>query len=125
VGLPDLGDRRRVRGLRREEMAGLAGISVDYYTRLEQGRVPASASVLDTLARALRLDEDQQTYLYEIAGKTDVRPRRRRAAERVRPAMRRLLDQLTESPALVLGATPATPSRRCACGPRPIPTMLI
>ncbi|MFG2789541.1 helix-turn-helix domain-containing protein [Streptomyces sp. NPDC048419] len=103
VGLPDPGTRRKVAGLRREEVAQLAAISVDYYTRLEQGRVRASASVLATLARALRLDEDQQRYLYELAGKTDARPRRRRSAQRVRPAMKRLLDQLTQTPALVLG----------------------
>ena len=103
VGLPEAGTRRKVAGLRREEVAQLAAISVDYYTRLEQGRVQASASVLATLARALRLDEDQQAYLYEIAGKTDAAPRRRRAPQRVRPAMRRLLDQLTQTPAIVLG----------------------
>ncbi|MFI5892240.1 helix-turn-helix domain-containing protein [Actinoplanes sp. NPDC051513] len=102
VGLPELGGRRKVRGLRREEVAQLASISVDYYTRLEQGRVQASASVLATLARALRLDDDQKTYLYEVAGKTDALPRRRRAAQKVRPAMRRLLDQLA-TPAVVLG----------------------
>jgi len=103
VGLPEADSHRKVAGLRREEVAHLAAISVDYYTRLEQGRVQASASVLATLARALRLDDDQQTYLYEIAGKTDARPRRRRAAQRVRPAARRLLEQLTETPTLVLG----------------------
>ena len=103
VGLPETGTRRKVAGLRREEVAQLAVISVDYYTRLEQGRVQASAPVLGTLARALRLDEDQQAYLYEIAGKTDATPRRRRAAQRIRPAMRRLLDQLTQTPAVVLG----------------------
>ncbi|SEP97372.1 Helix-turn-helix domain-containing protein [Streptomyces sp. yr375] len=103
VGLPETDGPRKVAGLRREEVAHLAAISVDYYTRLEQGRVQASAAVLATLARALRLDDDQQTYLYEIAGKTDARPRRRRAAQRVRPAARRLLDQLTETPVLVLG----------------------
>ena len=103
AGLPETGTRRKVTGLRREEVAQLAAISVDYYTRLEQGRVQASAPVLATLARALRLDEDQQAYLYEIAGKTDARPRRRHAAQRVRPAMRRLLDQLTQTPAVVLG----------------------
>jgi transcriptional regulator with XRE-family HTH domain len=102
VGLPDNDSLRRVAGLRREEVAQLAAISVDYYTRLEQGRVRASASVLTTLARALRLDDDQQTYLYELAGKTSARPRRRQP-QRVRPAMRRLLDQLTETPAMVLG----------------------
>ncbi len=102
VGLTDNGSTRRVIGLRREEVAHLASISVDYYTRLEQGRVQASASVLVTLARALRLDDDQQTYLYQLAGKVAGRPRRRQS-QRVRPAMKRLLDQLTETPALVLG----------------------
>ncbi|KOV92393.1 MULTISPECIES: helix-turn-helix domain-containing protein, partial [unclassified Streptomyces] len=102
-GLPEADSARRVAGLRREEVARLAAISVDYYTRLEQGRVRASAPVLATLARALRLDDDQQQYLYELAGRTDDRPRRRRPAQRLRPAMRRLLDQLTHTPALVLG----------------------
>ncbi|EPD55718.1 hypothetical protein HMPREF1211_07683 [Streptomyces sp. HGB0020] len=102
-GLPETDSVRKVAGLRREEAARLAGISVDYYTRLEQGRVRASVPVLSTLARALRLDEEQQTYLYELAGRTDAHPRRRRPAQRLRPAMRRLLDQLTETPALVLG----------------------
>ena len=103
VGLPDMGTRRRVSGLRRTEVAQLAAISVEYYTRLEQGRVRVSASVLSTLAHALRLDDDQQTYLYALAGKTDAEPRRRRTVQRIRPAMRRLLDQLSETPALVLG----------------------
>ncbi|MFJ6382411.1 helix-turn-helix domain-containing protein [Kitasatospora sp. NPDC092039] len=102
-GLPETGAPRRVAGLRREEAAGLAAISVDYYTRLEQGRVRASAPVLVTLARALRLDDDQQRYLYELAGRTDARPRPRRPVQRPRPAMGRLLDQLTGTPALVLG----------------------
>ncbi|MFI9834546.1 helix-turn-helix domain-containing protein [Streptomyces sp. NPDC051913] len=101
-GLPATDSARRVTGLRREEVAALAAISVDYYTRLEQGRVRASAPVLATLARALRLDDDQQRYLYELAGRTADRPRRR-APQRPRPAMRRLLDQLTHTPALVLG----------------------
>ncbi|GAA3369706.1 helix-turn-helix domain-containing protein [Streptomyces antimycoticus] len=104
LGLPETDSRRKVAGLRRQEVAQLAAISVDYYTRLEQGRVRASASVLATLARALRLDDDQQKYLYELAGRSDARPRRRRGpAQRIRPAMRRLLDQLTGSPAVVLG----------------------
>ncbi|MCU1527776.1 MAG: DNA-binding protein, partial [Frondihabitans sp.] len=102
VGLPDFGSQRRVVGLRREEVAQLASISVDYYTRLEQGRVAASAAVLVTLEHALRLDEDERTYLYELAGKASTLPRQHRR-ESVRPAMRRLLDQLTESPAIVLG----------------------
>ena len=102
VGLPDPDARRRVAGLRREEVAQLAAISVDYLTRLEQGRVQASSSVLATLARALRLSDDQQSYVYELAGKAFRRPRRR-AGEKPRPAMKRLLDQLTETPAMVLG----------------------
>jgi transcriptional regulator with XRE-family HTH domain len=102
VGLADSGAPRRVPGLRREEVAQLASMSVDYYTRLEQGRVAASASILVTLARALRLDDDQQAYLRELAGKPPARPRQRRG-QPVRPAMRRLLDQLTEAPAMVLG----------------------
>jgi transcriptional regulator with XRE-family HTH domain len=102
VGLPEPATRRRVAGLRREEVAQLAAISVDYLTRLEQGRVPASSAVLATLARALRLSEDQQSYVYELAGKPFRRPRRR-AGEKVRPAMKRLLDQLAETPAMVLG----------------------
>lgn len=101
VGLPDAVAHRKVAGLRREKVAQLAAISVDYYTRLEQGRVQPSAAVLATIARALRLDHDQQTYLYQLAGKTDARPRRR--PQQPRPAMRHLLDQLTEIPALVLG----------------------
>ncbi|MBE1875361.1 helix-turn-helix domain-containing protein [Myceligenerans pegani] len=103
VGLPETGGRRRVTGLRREEVALLASISADYYTRLEQGRVRASVAVLATLARALRLDEDQQTYLYELAGTPNARPRRRRATQAMRPPLRRLLDQLETAPALVLG----------------------
>jgi transcriptional regulator with XRE-family HTH domain len=102
LGLRETGSARKVAGLRREEVAQLAAISVDYYTRLEQGRVQASASVLTALTRALRLDDDQQKYLYEVAGKTDARPRRRRG-QQVRPAMLRLLDQLTGTPAFVLG----------------------
>ncbi|MFJ7495131.1 helix-turn-helix domain-containing protein [Streptomyces sp. NPDC097727] len=102
-GLPDTGSARRVAGLRREEVARLAAISVDYYIRLEQGRVRASAPVLTTLVRALRLDDDQTQYLYQVAGHSSAVPRRRRPVQRIRPPMRRLLDQLTEAPALVLG----------------------
>ena len=101
VGLPETGTHRKVAGLRREEVAQLAAISVDYLTRLEQGRVPASPSVLVTLSRALRLDEDQQAYLYELAGKPP-RPRRR-PVQQPRPAMLRLIGQLSETPAIVLG----------------------
>lgn len=103
VGLPEPAGRRKVAGLRREEVAQLAAISVDYYTRLEQGRIQPSAGVLVTLAQALRLDEDQQTYLYQLAGKSDARPKRRARAEQPRPAVRRLLSRLTDTPAMVLG----------------------
>ncbi|GAA3543478.1 helix-turn-helix transcriptional regulator [Kribbella ginsengisoli] len=102
VGLPETGSARRVPGLRREEVAQLAVMSVDYYTRLEQGRLQASASILAVLARALRLDEDQQAYMYRLAGKSPAK-RRRQRAQRVTPSMRRLLDQLREAPAMVLG----------------------
>jgi transcriptional regulator with XRE-family HTH domain len=102
VGLPDPGGLRRVAGLRREEVADLASISTDYYTRLEQGRVAASRSVLAALAGALRLGEDQRSYLASLSGKgADVAPGRR--AQAVLPALARMLDQLTDSPALVLG----------------------
>ncbi|MEU0298299.1 helix-turn-helix transcriptional regulator [Streptomyces sp. NPDC006175] len=101
AGLPDDG-RRRVPGLRREEIALLASISPDYYTRLEQGRRRASEPVLNSLARALRLSEDERAYLFELSGKDGRRPRRR-PAQRVRPQLQRLLDDLTDTPALVLG----------------------
>ncbi|MET0423340.1 MAG: helix-turn-helix transcriptional regulator [Actinoplanes sp.] len=101
AGLPD-GGRRRVPGLRREEVALLASISPDYYTRLEQGRRLAAETVLDALARVLRLDEDERAYLFELSGKEAARPRRRRA-QRVQPQLQRLLDDLTSTPAMVLG----------------------
>jgi transcriptional regulator with XRE-family HTH domain len=103
VGLPDLG-RRRVPGLRREELATLAGVSADYYVRLEQGRERhPSEQVIDALARALRLDDDATAHLHELARPT---PRRRRAArrtERVRPELLRLMDAWAHTPALVTG----------------------
>lgn len=101
LGLPDTGSQRRVTGLRREEVAQLASISTDYYTRIEQGRMQASDAVLESLAQALRLSDDQRIYLFEVAGRPliDSRVRRDRA---ILPHTRRLLDQLTESPAIVL-----------------------
>src|SRR5213083_226125 len=68
VDLPEGGTQRRVAGLRREEVAQLAAISIDYYTRLEQGRIHPSAPVLASLARVLRLDDDQRVYMHELAG---------------------------------------------------------
>ena len=104
VGLPDLG-RRRVPGLRREELAMLAGVSADYYVRLEQGRDQhPSEQVLDALARALRLDEDAAAHLQELARPAPRRRRRSRArAERVRPGLVALMDSWPATPALVLG----------------------
>ncbi|MFD3519295.1 helix-turn-helix domain-containing protein [Streptomyces sp. NPDC058653] len=105
VGVPTYGDRRRVPGLRREELAQLAGVSVSYYTRLEQGQSQsASAEVLDAIARALRLGESERLHLHDLA-RAD-RPRQangRPAPERVTEAARQLLDVLADVPALVLG----------------------
>jgi len=102
VGLPDSGAPRRVAGLRREEVAQLAAVSTDYYTRLEQGRIQPSASVLTTLARVLHLGDDQRDHLFFLAGTGAGRPRRR-IVQKVRPQLRRLLDELTMTPAMVLG----------------------
>jgi transcriptional regulator with XRE-family HTH domain len=102
VGLPDTGRRRRVAGLRREEVALLADISTDYYTRLEQGRIQPSAPVLATLAQVLILGADQRDHLFELAGRQAARPRRQ-ATQRVRPQLRRLLDDLAATPGMVIG----------------------
>ena len=100
----DAAVNRRVRGLRREEVAQLAVISTDYYTRLEQGRLAtASEGVLDRLSAALRLSQDERRYLYKLANKGDLRDQRPKDAEGVRPQTRQLLESLHESPALVLG----------------------
>ena len=103
VGLPVVG-RRRVPGLRREEVALLAGISADYYLRLEQGRdTSPSALVLDALARALQLDEDETAYLRGL-GESGKRPRRPRAApERVSPGIPSLIASWSLTPAFVHG----------------------
>ncbi|MEV6210001.1 helix-turn-helix transcriptional regulator [Kitasatospora sp. NPDC051914] len=107
VSLPEYGGARRVAGLRREELAQLAGVSVDYYTRMEQGRVAnPSEAVLDSLARALRLTEDETRHLHQLA-----RPRRTAGSARpqpprpqkVRPMLQRLLDELHDVPAFVMG----------------------
>jgi transcriptional regulator with XRE-family HTH domain len=102
VGLAETGGPRRVAGLRREEVAQLASISTDYYTRLEQGRMQASAPVLETLARALHLDDDERGYLFQLAGKTTPRARRR-GRQQVQPQLQRVLDDLTATPAIVQG----------------------
>lgn len=105
AGLPADGRVRRVPGLRREEVALLAGVSTDYYTRLEQGRrIVPSRQVLDALARALGLDDAGRTHLDDLIG-ASIRPGRRNrgAVQRVRPGLYQLLDGLDSQPALVLG----------------------
>lgn len=96
--------RRRVAGLRREEIAQLAGISVAYYTRLEQGQsISASDSIIDSLARALQLGEDERAHLYALARPQPAKRRRLPATERATVGAVQLLDAMREVPALVLG----------------------
>ncbi|WP_344839672.1 helix-turn-helix transcriptional regulator [Actinocorallia longicatena] len=103
AGLRSYGSRRRVPGLRREELAQLAGVSIAYLTRLEQGQsLNASDAVLDALAGALRLDDDERAHLHDLAKARQRRPRRPRP-EQARPMTMRLLQNLTDVPALVLG----------------------
>jgi transcriptional regulator with XRE-family HTH domain len=100
VGIPP-DTRRRVQGLRREEVAHLSGVSVDYYVRLEQGRATQpSEHVLDALARVLGLDETERGHLYRLA-----RQRRRRAkapSGRVRPELLRVMNLIVDAPALIM-----------------------
>ncbi|OLT45434.1 transcriptional regulator [Saccharomonospora sp. CUA-673] len=98
--------RRRVDGLRREELAMLAGVSVDYYTRLEQGRSKsASVQVLDAIGEALQLDDAERTHLHAIARQAPTRRRRNVKPQQLHPATRALLDTLDDAaqPAFVLG----------------------
>lgn len=100
VGLPS-GVRRRAPGLRREEVAQLALMSTDYYTRLEQRRGPQpSTQILGSLARALRLTADERDYLYRMAGHAV--PDRVAASGHVAPALQRVFDRLDDTPALVI-----------------------
>jgi transcriptional regulator with XRE-family HTH domain len=100
VGLP-AGVRRRTQGLRREEVAALAVMSTDYYTRLEQQRGPQpSEQMLASLARALRLTRDERDYLFQIAGHNA--PASVSATTHVAPALLRVLDRLDDTPALIL-----------------------
>ncbi|MFT0848248.1 helix-turn-helix transcriptional regulator [Actinomycetaceae bacterium L2_0104] len=102
LGLPQGSGPRRVSGLRREEVALLAAISTDYYTRIEQGRISVSASVLTTLADVLKFDDDQRRYLFSLAGKPSARVPRQ-AKQKVQPQLHRLLDDLATTPAIVMG----------------------
>ncbi len=102
VGLPD-GGRRRTEGLRRQEVAQLAGMSVDYYIRLEQARGPhPSGQILAALARALLLSADEREYLFRLAGESP--PEVVRPAREISPGIRSLLDSLPETPAYVVDA---------------------
>lgn len=104
AGLPDYGGRRRVPGLRREEVSLLAGVSVDYYTRVERGNIDGvSDSVLEALARALQLDEAERAHLFDLAraAQPSAPARRRPAKQRVRPGVQRILDAMTGAPAFV------------------------
>ncbi|MFJ9427909.1 helix-turn-helix domain-containing protein [Streptomyces sp. NPDC101249] len=105
IGVPTYGEQRRVPGLRREELALLAGVSTSYYTRLEQGQSPgASPEVLDAIAGALRLDDSERRYLHDLARAGRRRTRSRRPApERVPEETRQFLDVLGDVPAIVLG----------------------
>ena len=102
AGLPVYGTNRRVEGLRREEVALLAGISVEYYTRLERGNTNGvSDDVLEGIARALQLDEAERAHLFDLVRATLTRtPRRRPTQERVRPGVQQILDSIT-APAYV------------------------
>ncbi|MFB4311888.1 helix-turn-helix transcriptional regulator [Actinomadura sp. GTD37] len=102
VGLP-AGRRRRTPGLRREEIAQLAGMSVDYYIRLEQGRGPRpSRQILGAVARALRLTDDERRHLYHLAGEPPEPPGA--PSRDVPPGILHLLDRLDDTPAYVLNA---------------------
>src|SRR5436190_18075136 len=102
AGLVSYGSRR-VPGLRREEVAVLAGVSVPYYTRLERGDMSgASQSVLDALAGALQLDDAERAHLFDparAAQPTGARPRRRQPKQRIRPEIHRTLDGITRASA--------------------------
>ena len=103
AGLPNYGGQRRVPGLRREEVAMLAGVSVDYYVRLERGNLGGvSESVLDAIARALQLDDPERAHLFDLARaeNTPTRARRRRTSQQVRPGVLRVLEALS-APAFV------------------------
>lgn len=105
LGLPPLRDAapRRVSGLRREEVAQAVAISHDYYTRIEQGRLAPSEPVLEAIAHTLRLTATEKEYAEGLARHADRRTPPRRRSSPVRPQLQRLLDQLTDTPAFIVG----------------------
>ena len=109
AGMPTYGEKRRVPGLRREEVASLAGVSFDYYARLERGNLSGvSDSVLEAVARALQLDEAERQHLFDLARAASVTAARSRPAKsqvtRVRPAVLSILNGMTGTPAYVRNA---------------------
>lgn len=106
AGLPAYGGNRRVAGLRREEVAMLTGVSVDYYVRLERGSLAgASESVLDALANTLQLDDAERQYLFDLARAAGpARKAARRKPVTVRPAVLQVLDAMADAPAWVRNA---------------------
>lgn len=104
VGLPDFGRHRRVPGLRREELAQLAGVSVAYYTRLEQGNGRnVSAEVLDAIARALRLTDAEHAHLTHLAKPKQHKKKQTARTQQVRGALRQLLDTMDGIPSYIVG----------------------
>jgi transcriptional regulator with XRE-family HTH domain len=103
AGLPNYGGTRRVTGLRREEVAMLAGVSVDYYTRIERGNIDGvSDSVLNAIMRVLNLDKAEQNYLRNLAAlPTAPRAKARKPATSVRSGLIRLIDALPSAPAYI------------------------
>ncbi|MCG7210123.1 helix-turn-helix domain-containing protein [Streptomyces arenae] len=101
VGLPGTGTRR-VPGLRREEVAQLASVRTEYYTRIEQGRIPPTGPVLQILARVLHLSDEERDRVFELAGKGTDLPRRHRV-QKTLPVLQQLLDDLAFTPAIVMG----------------------
>jgi transcriptional regulator with XRE-family HTH domain len=96
------GSRRRVPGLRREEVAVLAGVSTDWYTRLEKGHISGvSEDVLNAVARALHLDEAERAHLFDLARAAGPRRPARRPAVKVRPGLQRMLDAMSDAPAII------------------------
>ncbi|MGW2521464.1 helix-turn-helix domain-containing protein [Streptomyces sp. NPDC001617] len=104
VGLPDFGRHRRVPGLRREELAQLAGVSVNYYTRLEQGNgLNVSAEILDAISRALRLTDAEHAHLTHLAKPKRHKKKQPVRTQVVRGALRQFLDTLDDVPAYIVG----------------------
>lgn len=104
LGLPTTSTARRVPGLRREEIAQLAGVSTDYYTRMEQGRqIRPSRAVLDAVAHALRLDATERAHMLDLLRNCPPSSKSPAPVQRVRPGLWQLLDAIGDTPALVLG----------------------